>query len=159
VSTLRRLRGALSIGLLWGAAWATCGVALAAWRVLFGRPHFADPSRYLGRFMWTGGTALGVCGLVAGAAFALALSRAERNRDVAGLSPRRAARWGALAGAVAGLIVIPLLGILSVPVVAIGAGIMGAVGSIFAFGTVRLAQGGAAPIGPDNLEGPRLVAP
>jgi len=145
VSAFRRMRAALNIGLLWGVTWAMCGAALAAWRVLFGRPQLADPSRYLGRFMWTGGTVLGVCGLLAGAAFALALSRAERNREVVGLSPRRAAGWGALAGAAAGLLSIPLLGVPPVPVIAIGAGIVAAVGSVSAFGTVRLAQRGAKP--------------
>jgi hypothetical protein len=156
VSTLRRVRGTLSIGLFWGLAWATCGGAFAAWRVLFGQPHFAYPMRYLGRFVWTGGTVLGACGLVAGAAFALALSRVERDRDVAGLSPRRAAMWGTLAGAVAGLVTIPLLGLLSMPVVAVGAGIMAAVGSISAFGTVRLAQREGAGDGRGMLDDPRF---
>src|SRR5215510_604255 len=108
---LRRVRAAISIGLLWGGTWATCGVALATWRVLFGRPHLAEPSRYLGRYMVAAGTVLGVCGLVAGAAFAFALSRAERHHDVTTLSLRRAGVWGALAGVVAGFAIIPFLGI------------------------------------------------
>jgi hypothetical protein len=135
------MRAALSIGLLWGVAWAVCGAALEAWRVLVARPHLADPSRYLGRFMWTVGTVFGVCGLVAGAAFALALSRAERSREVVGLSPRRAAGWGALAGTAAALLTIPIFGT-PLPVVAVSAAIVGAVGSISAFGTVSLAQRG-----------------
>lgn len=140
------MRAALSIGLLWGVVWGMSGAALAAWRVLFGRPQFADPSRYLGRFMFTAGTALGICGLVAGAAFALALSRAERNRDVVSLSPRRAAGWGALAGAAAGLVTIRILGIPPLLVIATGAAIVGVVGSLSAFATVRLAQREGTPI-------------
>ncbi len=152
----RRARAAISIGLLWGVTWATCGVALAAWRVFFGRPHFADPSRYLGRFMLTGGTVLGVCGLVAGAAFALVLSRAERHRDVATLSTRRVGVWGVLAGVVAGFVIIPFLGIPSAAMLAVGPGIIGAVGAMSAFATVRLAQHGASPSTADVLYESRL---
>ena len=146
---LRRVRAAISIGLLWGGTWATCGVALATWRVLFGRPHFADPTRYLGNYMLTGGMVLGVCGLVAGAAFAFTLSRAERHHDVATLSSRRAGVWGTLAGVVAGFAVIPFLGIASAALLAVGPGIVGAVGAISAIGTVRLAQHAASPSAPD----------
>lgn len=134
------MRAALSIGLLWGVVWGMSGAALAAWRVLFGRPQLADPMRHLGRFMFGAGTILGICGLVAGAAFALALSRAERNREVVSLSPRRAAVWGALAGAAAGLAAIGVLGIPPLLVIAIGTAIIGVVGSLSAFATVRLAQ-------------------
>jgi hypothetical protein len=146
LSAFRRVRAALTIGLLWSAAWAVCGAALGAWRVLFGHPQLADPSRYLGRFMGVAGTVLGIYGLLAGAAFALALSRTERSREVLGLSLRRAVGWGALSGAAAGLITIPFLGFLPpVPVIAVVSAILATVGSLSAFGTVRIAQHGKAP--------------
>lgn len=44
MSLLRRIRGALSIGLLWGVTWAACGVALGGWRI-----------RVVSRFMFSGG--------------------------------------------------------------------------------------------------------
>jgi xanthosine utilization system XapX-like protein len=138
------MRGALVIGLLWGGGWATCGVALAAWRVLFGRPHLADPAQYLGRFMGRGAIGLGVSGFAAGVAFALLLSRAERGRDVASLSVRRATLWGTFAGALVGLVATVLIGIPPAPVIAVIVGIMAVVGSGFASATVRIAQGDAA---------------
>jgi hypothetical protein len=134
-------------------------VALAAWRLLFGRPHLADPSRYLGRYVLTGGIVLGVCGLLAGTVFALTLSRAERRRDVTTLSLRRAGVWGTLAGLVAGFAIIPFLGIPTAALLVVGPGIVGLVGAVSAVGTVRLAQHGASPRAAEILQEPRRDRP
>ena len=89
----------------------------------------------------------------------LRLSRAERHRDVRSLSLRRAGAWGTLAGVAAGFAIIPFLGIPSAALLAVGPGIVGAIGAISAVGTVRLAQHGASPRAAEGLHEPRRDRP
>lgn len=92
MSFVRRLRGAATLGALWGLGWLPAGIALG---VVMGwmRPPFTHDwdAMFLG--FWTG------IGVVSGGVFAALLATLERNRTLEELSDRRVALWGALGGA------------------------------------------------------------
>jgi hypothetical protein len=104
VSTLRRFRAAVSIGLLWSIAWAAGGVALITSRVFFGEPRLAFPLQYWPRMAMGSATILGACGRAAGLLFAAALRRRTDANSVDSLSLARSVRWGAFADAGAMLV-------------------------------------------------------
>lgn len=139
MSIIRRLRATLAIAALWGLTWAACGVALGAGRI-----------RAVSPFMLSGVAALGACGFVGGAGFALVLSRAERRQHVANLSTRRSAAWGSLGGGLAAMTATMLLGPWSSPNITVGISILGSLlGSVSAVATVRVAQAGLrSAVGP-----------
>jgi hypothetical protein len=91
---LRRLRGALGIGLTWGVSWAALGALLG---VIVGivRPSEIDP----GEGPATIARVLGLVGLISGVGFAALLSLAERRKSLGELSLVRAALWGFLGAA------------------------------------------------------------
>ncbi len=89
----RRLRGIIGAGAIWGTAGAVLGSIVAlvsSWAT--GVPFLASLS------VW--GLGMGFAGVVLGAAFGTVLTLAEGRRRLADLTPRRAAAWGATAGAV-----------------------------------------------------------
>lgn len=92
---LRKLRGVLSIALIWGALWAAIFAALA---IVIGivSPHVIDEGEGPVRV----GTILGGVGIVAGIAFGILLSIAESERPIRDIGLGRAAMWGVLASAV-----------------------------------------------------------
>ena len=94
-SFLRRLRGAVGIGLTWGAAWGAIFAAIGfiAWLV---DPSVIGPGEGPGVIIGTGA----VLGLVSGSVFSGLLVVAERGRELRELSMRRVALWGAIATAV-----------------------------------------------------------
>ena len=138
MSILRRARAALTLGLTWAVAWATAGVALETWRVFFLSPRLALPMHYWLRFAASGGVPLGVLGFAAGVVFAYTLSRAA-SANVDGLSMRYAARWGALAGAMS-VVVMPLLGIVAWPVLAVVVPVAAVVGGVSATMSIAVAR-------------------
>lgn len=81
---LRRIRGAIGMGLLWGAAWAVVGMVP---RWLFG--FNADVPFPL---------VFGVLGLIAGFTFSGLLVMAEGRRTLDQMSLPRFAGWGAIGG-------------------------------------------------------------
>jgi len=81
----RRLRGAIGMGLTWGAAWFGAGMLL----LLVVGPDAADVPFPLG---------FGLLGFLAGVTFSLVLATAERRRQLEQLSLARFAGWGALGG-------------------------------------------------------------
>lgn len=89
---LRRLRSALSVGIVWGAIWLPVGVFLAVSKGGLGRFPF-EWRDWAALGTWTGFATL------SGAAFALLLAARERTRTVETLAPRRVLGWGLLAGA------------------------------------------------------------
>jgi len=98
-SLLRRLRGALGIGVTWGVLWA--GLGLVFWLLMRAlRPGDIDPGEGLGRVL----PILSLVGLLSGLGFAGILALAERRRTVGALSLGRVALWGLLGG-----VAIPLL--------------------------------------------------
>lgn len=91
---VRRLRGAVTIGLVWGTMWVAIGVVLL---VVLGvvRPDDIGPGE-------GPGTALPILGLVgfpSGLGFAGLLAVAERRTSLRELSLTRVALWGLLGSA------------------------------------------------------------
>jgi hypothetical protein len=96
---VRRLRGALGIGVTWGVLWAAIGLVLG---VILGvvRPEDIDPGEGPGKIA----SVLGLVGFLSGLGFAGLFSLAERRRTIHELSLGRVALWGLLGAAA-----IPLL--------------------------------------------------
>ena len=96
---LRRCRGALGIGALWGAAWAAIFAAVVLIVGVF------DPDSIdRGEGPIEAARIGGVVGFVSGAVFAMLLSLADGRKTIRDLSVGRAALWGMLGAAA-----IPLL--------------------------------------------------
>jgi hypothetical protein len=89
---LRRVRGILGLGSLWGLAGSAVGAIVGIVARFFGG---LPPGDYL--IDWVLGA--GGLGFVLGAGFAGFLTMMEGRRTLEELSPGRAAVWGALAGA------------------------------------------------------------
>lgn len=94
ITGLRRLRGAIGMGLAWAFGWAVAGVAIGVssvllpmlpWRVFF--EVFDAPL-----------PALAIPGFFAGVFFSVVLGIAGRGRRLSELSAGRFAAWGALGG-------------------------------------------------------------
>lgn len=85
---LRRIRGAIGMGLTWAAAWFGAGMIMVLGLLLITgtRPDVPIPLVF------------GVFGLVAGVTFSGVLSLLEGRRRFAQMSLRRFAAWGAAAG-------------------------------------------------------------
>ncbi len=97
---LRRVRGAIGMGLTWAAGWAAFGLLIGVSSKLF-------PSPLWDRFFEVFDAplpALAVPGFLGGAMFSLVLGVAARRRKFEELSMRRTAAWGALGGLLVGLL-------------------------------------------------------
>ncbi len=90
---LRRLKGALGIGSIWGIAAGALGTTLGG----------LNPSSFLSSALFFG-AATGVTGFVLGVGFGGLLSAMEGRRTFDELTPRRAALWGFVAGAAVALV-------------------------------------------------------
>src|SRR5262245_11574765 len=89
---LRRCRGVLRMGLTWAVVWATIFFALGVTIGIID-PDSIDPGEEPYRFAWIGT----IVGFVAGSAFGLLISLAERRKTLLNLSLARAGLWGAIA--------------------------------------------------------------
>jgi hypothetical protein len=93
-SLVRRVRGALAIGAVWGAVWIAIG--LVVWAVIrMLAPEDIEP----GEGLDTALPILGLAGFLAGLGFAGLLSIAERRAALDDLSLPRVALWGLLGSA------------------------------------------------------------
>ena len=81
---LRRIRGAIGMGLTWGAAWSVAGIVLAA--VTRFRADAPFPLIFA------------VLGFLAGVTFSALLALAEGRRRFDQMSLKRFAAWGAVGG-------------------------------------------------------------
>ena len=95
----RRIRGALGIGVTWGAMWVAIGLVVITALKVF-RPEEIDPGEGFARVL----PILGLVGFLSGLGFSGWLSLAERRRTLHQLSLLRVALWGLLGG-----VAIPLL--------------------------------------------------
>ena len=125
---LRRLRGALGIGLTWAVLWVVVGFGLVTVIGIL-RPGDISRGEGLSRIL----PSLATVGFLSGLGFAALFWLAERRRTLAQLSIGRVALWGLLGSAA-----IPLLlgtdgsmGILT-----------GSLGALFAAGSVATARRG-----------------
>ena len=108
---IRRLRGVLGIGTAWGLAGTTVGAIGGLVASVAGGlplPQLLELALGAGGF-----------GFVLGSAFAAVLTMLEPRRTLEELSPRRAAVWGALAGAA-----LPIAWIVVVVLPEVGANIL-----------------------------------
>lgn len=91
---VRRLRGALGLGVAWSVVWIAMGVVVfAAISIL--RPQDIDP----GEGLTTALPILAFVGFLAGLGFAILLSLTERRSTFGDLSLTRVALWGLLGAA------------------------------------------------------------
>ena len=93
-SWLRRIRGALGMGLIWSIPNFFVGVAVAVVGWEFGVDAFGNG------FLWLAfnSAVSAVTGFICGGAFSLIVSLAERRRRFDEMSLPRFAAWGALGG-------------------------------------------------------------
>jgi len=91
---LRRLRGAVGMGLTWAAGWAIVGLLIGVTSILL--PGLPWDSFF--EFFDAPLPALAVPGFVGGALFSIVLGVAARRRRFDELSLPRFAAWGALGG-------------------------------------------------------------
>lgn len=162
---LRKLKGALGIGSIWGAAFAGVGAVLGA---------VIPTTSFLSTVVGLGGIA-GLGGLLLGVGFAGLLSAMEGRRSLVELTSRRAALWGFLAGsalALAGSVVLgsvldvvsvaeTLLGLeipvaLQVTALVAGSVSYGTIAAGLASATVSLAKRAHPPLPSDPDEPTRL---
>ena len=126
---VRRLRGALGIGVTWGVLWAAIGLVLGS-IVGVVRPDQIDAGEGPGRIA----AVLGFAGFLSGLGFAGLFSLAERPRTIHEVSLGRVALWGLLGAAP-----IPMLTGAD-PSVGL---ITGSLGALFATASVATARRGA----------------
>src|SRR5215207_2948192 len=91
---LRRIRGAVGMGLTWAAGWALVGVLIEL---------FMDPN---GSLVDVWPTALAIPGFLGGAVFSAVLRIAEGRRRFDGLSLPRFGAWGAVTGLLLGVLAV-----------------------------------------------------
>jgi hypothetical protein len=100
---LKRIRGALVMGLVWGFGWGCVGGAIeAASNIGIHLPWFSLID------MWP--QTLAIPGLLSGAVFSVVLRIAAGRRRFEELSVPKFSVWGALAGALAGGLLVTVLG-------------------------------------------------
>lgn len=124
---LRRLRGALGVGLTWAVGWAVV-VFLIGTVIGIVDPDSIDAGEEPLRMALT---IIAPVGLISGLFFAVFMSVAEHRKSVRDLSLLRAALWGALGAAV-----LPLLTPMNDAVLST----VCPLGALFAAGTVALAR-------------------
>lgn len=136
----RRVGAVINIGALWALTWGIGGVLLGIDRILFITPKLpAGISQHI-RYLVLNGALFGACGLVAGTSFAAMLARGERAKSLNSLSALRVATWGFLGGGLAGVLSFRLYGAADPSFLMLGAATVGILSSLFAVGTLRLAQ-------------------
>lgn len=122
-SWIRRLRGAIGMGLAWAAVWFSAGIALL-FVVGFGAADVPFPVGF------------GFLGFLAGVTFSGVLGVVERSRRFEEMSLPRFAVWGAVGGL--------LLSALFVPLAALGAGGFLVLAPIFSAASAGCAAGSLA---------------
>lgn len=120
---LRRIRGAVGMGLVWAAAWFGAGIML----LLVVGPDAVDVPFPLG---------FGLFGFLAGATFSLILGAVEGRRGFDQLSLPRFASWGAVGGL--------LLSGIFVVAAGLGGGALVVLGPVFAVASAASATGSLA---------------
>ncbi len=91
---LKRIRGALGMGLIWAAAWFGAGMIFLSGLLVFGTPPLGTGLAAL----VANSVLLAVAGLIGGTAFSVVLGIAEGRRRFDEMSLLRFAGWGAVGG-------------------------------------------------------------
>ncbi len=121
---LRRLRGAVGIGIAWGLAWLAAGLVLLA---IVGLDAADVPFPLFFAFL----------GFVAGVIFSGILGLAERHRSFDQMSLPRFAGWGAVGGVLLSGVMALVVGVESLPVLG---PLFAASGAACASGSLALAR-------------------
>ena len=157
---IRRLRGAVGMGITWAFCWGVCGVGIGVLSVLL--PFL--PWEIFFRVFDAPLPALAVPGFFGGVAFSIVLGVLGRDRKFHELSMAKFALWGAAGGLLLCLIPLSILigepgGVTRLlPLLAVISGPFALLGAASASGTLlvaRTAEGGALPSEEDRptLEG------
>lgn len=133
---LRKIRGAVLMGIIWALVWAPFGVLIS---------FIVDPDGSMDEpWLLIGAYPGFLCGVI----FSVVLGIAERNRGVDELPFRRVAAWGAIAGLALGLLPATLIepdGAISKWLLGLAiAGPMTLLGAGSAAGSLALAKKGEA---------------
>jgi hypothetical protein len=163
---LRRLRGALGIGVTWALGWAPIGAVLGSvlWFLL-------DVPVGLLAVIQINAIAFGILGFLGGTIFSTVLGLAEGRRQFDELTLPRFAAWGALGGLLLGGLAVGagLWGASGVPVVAatvtVAATLLGAASAVGSLALARHADGDTAlepaadrsSVGPGGTDGRQLI--
>ena len=91
---LKRIRGALGMGLIWAAAWFGAGMIFLSGLLVFGTPPVGTGLATV----IANSVLLAVAGLIGGTAFSVVLGIAEGRRRFDEMSLPRFAGWGAVGG-------------------------------------------------------------
>lgn len=132
---LRRIRGAIGMGLTWAVGWMPIGALLGLTLTIIG----LDPQG--ATQFWWGAKVFGVLGLLGGSIFGTVVGLAEGRRRFDQLSLPRFAMWGSLGGLLLGVGGLQVLGGISLhtfDIVAVGATTL--LGMASATGTLMLAR-------------------
>ena len=143
---LKRIRGAIGVGLTWGVVWGLVGGVLEA---VFGLPPGWSGADVVLQEFVRGFSVFSMIGFLGSGVFSIALGLEGRRRSFAEMSLPRFASWGALAGLTVGMILyadfvltpsvrFSLAGVLMRA--AIGVGAMAVIGAGSAAGSLALAR-------------------
>ncbi|MCH7776683.1 MAG: hypothetical protein IH878_09115 [Gemmatimonadetes bacterium] len=160
---IRKLRGIVGMGALWGVGGAAFGAVVAGLEGMFlGTPIFAS--------MFDLASTLGFFGFLTGSGFATVLAAFEGRRTIGELSTVRAALWGGVAGAALPAVALfiqrgwpGLIAVISDPQHSflMASILSGIVPAVLASGTVFLARRSSAelPAGGAKIADPVLELP
>lgn len=123
---LRRIRGALGLGMTWALAWFAAGMVL----LLIVGPDAADVPFPLG---------FGMFGFIAGATFSGVLGLVEGRRTFDQMSLHRFAGWGAAGGLLMSAVFVLLAG-LGAPMILVLGPVFGLASAASAAGSLALAR-------------------
>ena len=148
MNLLHKIRGLAGVGITWGALWGLigAGVGLVIGMVTPGAWDWYNPI-----LTWAFG--IGAYGVVSGVGFATLFSLSEGRKTLFDLSLRRVALWGVLGSAAVPLLFsaagwlpigTPLVDILG------AVGVTGALGGMFAPGSVAIARRAALKAGEEH---------
>ncbi len=99
---LKRIRGALGMGLIWAVAWGGVGMIFLSGLLVFGTAPVG-----VGLATAIANSALlALAGLIGGAAFSVVLGTAEGRRRFAEMSLPRVAAWGAVGGLLLSMLIL-----------------------------------------------------
>jgi len=139
---IRRLRGAIGMGLSWAVAWAPLGALLGAGLYMF-LPNL-PPGASLLHGMWLNGVTFGILGFFGGSIFSGVLRLTEATSRFDQLSIPRFAMWGALGGVTLGTAgaALGLWGGVAAGLGPVMVGVAAVLGSTSAAGTLAIARAG-----------------
>ncbi len=103
---LKRIRGAVRMGLTWAAAWSVAGTMIRIVTLEIIGGTLRGPDYSLVSALIALPVVFGVMGFIGGATFSMALGTAEGRRWFAEMSLHRVAAWGAVGGLLLSMLIL-----------------------------------------------------